>query len=334
MKLFIVLLLCFSPYVLSAQDSLVTIYFSGDVTLANHFESYVGSNYDYAFKKIPWFADADISMVNLENPLTDRGNPVDKAFTFQARPDYVKVLQAGGVDIVTLANNHIFDFDTTGVYDTVQNLQRAGIYYVGAGRNLDEARHPVIFYIKGLRIAIWGYYGLGRHSDSHPASADSAGTAMRSLALIRQDILKYKDEADVKIINFHWGLEKAHYPQKSQVYFAHQVIDAGADVIIGHHPHVLQGVEQYHKKFIFYSLGNFIFGGNSRTSEKTVVLRLDIAKQDTLQIVPKFIPVQVDHWQPYQLRGKQGNAVLDSIKKYSIPFKQINNRGKSDVRFK
>ncbi len=330
----ICLLFFFFSGALAAQDAPVTLYFTGDVTFANHFESYVGQRYNYAFAKIPWFADADISMVNLENPLTDRGKPVEKAFTFRAKPAYVKVLQNAGIDIVTIANNHIYDYDSTGVYDTMRYLQAAGIYYVGAGRNLDEARHPVIFYVKGLRIGIWGYYGLGRHSDSHPAMADSAGTALRSLKLIREDMDRYRDKVDVKIINFHWGLEKQHYPQKSQVIFAHRVIDAGADVIIGHHPHVLQGVEKYHKKYIFYSLGNFIFGGNSRTREKTAILKLDVCLDDSLQITPRLIPMQVDHWQPYRLQGFGAKSVLDSLKKYSEPFKDITIRGKWDARIK
>jgi len=248
-------LFCFSlnyAQDISADSAKAVLYFTGDVTLAEHFESHVGDSIDYAFDKLKWLADADLSMVNLENPLTTRGHPVQKEYTFRARPDYAKILKNAGIDIVTLANNHIYDFGPVGLGDTVDKLLAENIYFVGAGRNIYEARHPVIFYIKGLRIACFAYYGTHKHSDSHPALEDSSGTALRQLPLIKEDIEKYRPQVDYIIINFHWGTEKAQYPGQDQIDFAHSVIDYGADVIVGHHPHVLQGIEKYKNKIKYF----------------------------------------------------------------------------------
>lgn len=300
------------------NEDTIVLNFTGDVTLSNHFEYHVKSDYNYAFKNLKWFSQADISMVNFENPLTTRGEKSEKKFNFRARPDYVKVLLAGGVDIVTLANNHIYDYGQIGLEDTIEYLKKAGIKYVGAGRNEREARHPVIYYIKGKRIAFFGYYGTGKHSNSHPATADSAGTAMRSLSWIKKDIKAFREKVDYIIVNFHWGDEKATYPSPGQIDFAHKVIDYGADVIVGHHPHVLQGVELYKGKVIAYSLGNFIFGGNSRRYEQTAILQVKI-KRDT--VLAEMIPIEVKAWQPQRLTGVAAHALTDSLKTRSSIFK-------------
>ena len=149
-----------------SNDSPIIIYFTGDVTLANHFEKHVKKSYDYPFSKMPWLKQADISMINLENPLTQRGTPRPKLFNFRADPAYVEALKLGGIDIVTLANNHIYDYSEEGIYDTIENLNNAGIRYVGAGRNITEAHKPEIFLIRGRKIAFLAYYGSKKHSNS------------------------------------------------------------------------------------------------------------------------------------------------------------------------
>ncbi len=300
------------------EDSSIVLYFTGDVTLSDYFEKYVDNNIDHAFKKLHWFSDADISMVNLENPLTAGGSPVPKMFNFRARPDYVDILTYGGVDIVTIANNHIYDYGQEGLFDTLEKLSDKNIKFIGAGRNINEARHPVIFYIKGLRIAYFAYYGTHKHSDSYPAKIDSAGTALRQLPIIKEDIEKYRNDVDYIIVNFHWGIEKAEYPEENQVSFAHSVIDYGADIIVGHHPHVLQGIEIYKGKIIAYSLGNFIFGGNSRVTYDTAVLKIVINGLNDVK--PSVIPIEVNYWQPTLLDGVRGKSLIQKVEKLSSGF--------------
>ncbi len=304
------------------SDSLLIIHFAGDVVFANHFEYYVKNRFDYPFKRFPEFGRADISMVNLENPMTTSRDASEKPFVFRARPDYIRVLQNGGIDLVTLANNHMYDYKETGMLETIRHLDEAGIFHVGAGKNERAARSAVILRKKGVRLAFLGYYGLRRHSGCHPATADSAGTALRKLRLIRQDIRVLRDSVDFIFVNFHWGLEKEHIPQDDQIWFAHKTIDYGADMIIGHHPHVLQGIEKYNGKYIVYSLGNFIFGGNSRKHETTAILSVTINTcTRTIQPVT-ILPVQVDYWQPHLLSGEAARAVMDSVQQYSSVFEK------------
>ncbi len=313
--------LMFTALSQAADSTRVTLIFGGDVTLANHFGRYVKNDFAYAFKKLDIFRQADIAMVNLENPLTVSTDKTEKLFNFKAAPQLAEVLSSGGVDLVTLANNHIYDFNQSGLLETLEVLNRRGIYYTGAGRMEEEAHHPLILKRKGLRLGFFSYYGTHKHSNSHPATADSAGTAMRRIGLIRRDIEKYRDLTDVIIVNFHWGLEKEHYPQKEQIRLAHQVIDAGADLIIGHHPHVLQGVELYKGKAVFYSLGNFIFGGNSRTYELSALAAVDIFKNKEGPVIkPRLVPIEIDHWQPSVLDSLRAKSVIDSVRKYSQIF--------------
>ncbi|HID39272.1 MAG TPA: CapA family protein [Calditrichaeota bacterium] len=312
-----------APALLFSQKSEGTVHlmFAGDVTLANHFEQNVGYDFSYPFQFLNWFGQADITMVNLENPLTRRGKPVEKPFTFRAMPEYVHLLQAGGIDIVTLANNHIYDFGKEGLYDTIRILDKGKIKHVGAGINLAAARKPVIFVKKGIRLAYLAYYGLGRHSDSHPATEDSAGTALRCLNYIADDIARVRDSVDVIIINFHWGIEKQNYPGADQLAFAHAVIDAGADFIIGHHPHVLQGIEKYKGKLIAYSLGNFIFGGNSRRYEYSAVLEIVLKTQDINKYKIRIHPIEIKNWQPVLASPPVRKKVLEDLKTYSSVFR-------------
>ncbi len=321
LKQFLLPLLLFSSLIRAADSTSIRLVFGGDVTLANHFSHYIKQDYAYAFKKLPLFRQADIAMVNLENPLTVSRDKTEKLFNFKAAPALVQVLKLGGVDLVTLANNHIYDFSQSGLLETLEILNRHGIYYTGAGRLDEEAHHPIILKRGGIRLGFFSYYGTHRHSNSHPATPDSAGTAMRRIALIRRDFEKYRHLTDVIIVNFHWGLEKEHYPQPEQIRLAHQVIDAGADLIIGHHPHVLQGVELYKGKAVFYSLGNFIFGGNSRTYEQSALALVDIVGRGTQQFIkPGLIPIEIDHWQPAVLDSLRARSVIDSVKKYSQIF--------------
>lgn len=311
------------PNLLFSQksDSTIHLMFAGDVTLANHFEQHVGYDLSYPFKYLGWFGQADITMINLENPLTRRGKAVEKMFTFRTKPEYVHILQAGGIDIVTLANNHIYDYGPDGLYDTIRILDKGRIRHVGAGANLISARRPVIFTKKGIRLAYLAYYGLGRHSDSHPATADSAGTAMRSLDYIAEDIANIRDSVDVIIINFHWGIEKQNYPGTDQIVFAHATIDAGADFIIGHHPHVLQGVEKYKDKLIAYSLGNFIFGGNSRRYERSAILEIILNVKDIKDYQIRIHPIEIKNWQPVAASPEAAKKVLEDLHTYSSFFK-------------
>lgn len=301
---------------LSANDPNVTLMFGGDVTLADAFADTVGDDYGWAFANMNEYRQADVAMVNLENPLTKATTPLpDKAFNFKADPESVKVLLDGGVDIVNLANNHTMDYQTAGLVETMATLNQAGIHHIGAGRDIQEARRPEIIEVKGQRIAYLGYYD----SDLHAAGETTPGTNARRNEQVAADIRAIRKQVDWVVVNYHWGQELAEQPGDWQVELAHFTIDQGADLVVGHHPHVLQGAEIYKGRPIAYSLGNFIFGGNNRSDYDTAVLK--VALRDK-QMKVEFLPVEVTQYQPQVVSGDRGAEILAQIEERSQNFAQ------------
>jgi len=287
----------------------IVLRFAGDLLLVNHYESAVGLDVSRGFREFDLLSTADIGMVNLESPVTLRGTRMEKPFTFRMHPRFLPALNDAGIDIVNLANNHIYDFDSTGLFDTIFYLDSVGMQYVGAGRNFDDAHRPVLAEIKGKRIAFFGYYKGG---EAPAAGETEPGVASRELELIQDDIrmARNRDSVDYVIVNLHWGNEKETIPKVEHVEFARQLIDMGVDVIVGHHPHVLQGVEYYQGGIIAYSLGNFIFGGNSRHTYDTAILEISI-KNNLLSY--GLLPVRIDNWRARNLTGNDGAALVRMV---------------------
>ena len=302
--------------ILNTTDPNVTLMFGGDVTLADAFADMVGDDYRWAFADMNEYRQADVAMVNLENPLTEADTPLaNKAFNFKADPEAVKVLTEGGVDIVTLANNHAMDYEAAGLAETMRILDQAGIHHIGAGQDVQEARRPEILEVKGQRIAYLGYYD----DDLHAASEEAPGTNARRNDRVAADIRAVRDQVDWIVVNYHWGEELAEHPSEQQVDLARFTIDQGADLVVGHHPHVLQGAEIYKGRPIAYSLGNFIFGGNARSDYDTAVLK--VALRDK-QMKVEFLPVEVTQYQPEVVEGDRGAQILAQIEERSRIFEQ------------
>jgi poly-gamma-glutamate synthesis protein (capsule biosynthesis protein) len=290
--------------------------FGGDVLLASRYEEGVAADRHRAFSDFALFKTDDISMVNLEAPVTLRGVQRKKPFTFRMKPEFLEVLTTAGIDLVNIANNHIYDFSKQGLFDTIAYLDSLGLPYVGAGRTRDHAHRPFISTIKGRKIGFLGYY---RGGEAPSATKRAAGVALRDLKLIRRDIraLKEKDSVDYVVVNFHWGTEKAKKPDASQRVFARKVIDYGADAIIGHHPHVLQGIELYKNKVIAYSLGNLVFGGNSRHTYDTGILEI---RWSVRGLTHSFVPVRITQWKAGILTGPAADSVMNRVRKLSSIF--------------
>ena len=298
------------------SDETVTLLFGGDVTLSNYFETKIKGDYGKTFAKMPEYAQADVSMVNLENPLTTANTRrPGKTFNFKAKPESVEALTSGGVDIVTLGNNHAMDYQGKGLSETMEHLEKAGIHAVGGGRNLKEARRPKIMEVKGKLIAYFGYYNAYWHA----ATDGAPGTNPRDMESIKADMEAVRDQVDWIVVNYHWGEENAHYPAGYQRDLAQFTIDHGADLIVGHHPHVLQGAEVYKGKAIVYSLGNFIFGGNSRRNYVTAALQVSLTGD---QMKLDFLPLVVQDYQPEVLKGDRGTSIFNHLKHISRNFKE------------
>lgn len=259
--------------------------FAGDVYLSNH----VLNSYDKAGGIHGVLDDgiraeikaADIFMVNQEFPFTDRGTAAeDKQFTFRLPPERVRMFTEMGIDIVTLANNHILDFGPEGITDSIAALDGAGILHVGAGENLEQAKKLEIIETCGRKI---GFLGVSRvyMAASWAAGASHPGvfsTYDPTMAL--EAIREAREQVDYLVVYVHWGVERETEPLEYQRTMGRQYIDAGADLVIGSHPHVLQPVEYYNDKPIAYSLGNFVFGSSIPGTE---LLKVEL-KDDEVEV--------------------------------------------------
>lgn len=304
------------PHKPQSADLAVNLIFGGDVTLTDAYTDKVGKNHQWAFSQLEEFRQADVSMVNLEAPFTSVAQPLPgKKFNFKAPIDNVQVLQNGGIDIVNLANNHAMDYQSAGLLETTQTLQKAGIQSIGAGENSKAARRPVIMEVKGKKVAYLGYYD----ADLHAATADNAGTNPRHNDRVAADIKALRKQVDWIVVNYHWGEELAKYPGDWQIDLARFTIDQGADLVVGHHAHVLQGAEVYKGRPIVYSLGNFIFGGNSTSDYDTAALKVSLKEQ---QMRVEFLPVQVRGYQARVVNGQAGQQILGQITAVSDIFQQ------------
>ncbi len=312
---FLTILLSPLPALGQVPDSTVVLRFGGDLLLAGHYETAAQDSPSIAFEGFDLFHTDDISVVNHECPITSRGTKVTKPYNFRMLPGYARVLPEAGIEVVNLANNHIYDYGKEGLFDTISYLDSLGVLHVGAGRTRAEARKPVILRLKGHTIGFLGYYGGG---EAPVAGEREPGVAPRNLEIIAADIQALRaDSVGYVVVILHWGTEKAEYPDNGQRAFAHGIIDAGADAVIGHHPHVLQGIERYRNGIIAYSLGNFVFGGNSRDSYDTALFEIRLSRGGAGYAL---IPVGVRHWRARELGAEEALRVRNQVKTLSSIF--------------
>lgn len=303
----------------------ITITATGDCTLGpTQSQSYTGSfteYYDnqgerYFFDGVRSIFEADdFTLINLECVLSDSENRVDKTFNLRGKPEYVGIMTSSSVEGCSLGNNHSQDYGPESLTDTQNVLDEAGIIY---GYN----DHVGIYTTEeGQRIGIVS------------ASLLSQSTAREDD--IQNGILYLKEqEVDLIIACCHWGIERDYYPQEYQVQTAHKIIDWGADLIIGNHPHVLQGVEYYHGSIICYSLGNFCFGGNKNPADKNTMIYQqtftfvdgELQKQVDARIIPCTVSSVSGYndFQPTVVSGEKKQDILDKVNEYSAPYSGIS----------
>lgn len=275
-------------------------------------------DFNYFFENVKSVFEADdLTIVNFEGTLTDSTTREDKQFAFKADKSYAEILTDGFVEAANLANNHSKDYGEQSYNDTMDALDEAGITNFGYDR-------VAIKKVKGIKVGLVGTYVL----------ADGLGVKDS----MEKNIQDLKDEgAQVIIASFHWGEEKAEYPNDVQVELAHAAIDAGADLVLGHHPHVLQGIEQYKGKNIVYSLGNFCFGGNMYPSDmdtmifqQTFTLKGGKLQEDNVtNIIPCSISSVEDYnnYQPTPAAGEKEMEILNKITQRSQGLSNENTEG-------
>lgn len=297
----------------SSNDSgKVMISFAGDCTLGsflgstNTFANYWKNGPEWYLGAVkPYFDISDMTFINLEGPLTDHPQEREKEFSMRGEPKYVQILTYAGVDVVNLANNHVFDCGTTGFNDTLNLLKQNNIGYVGEGRKYIMEKN-------GVTVGFLGYKWWGDK------------TAIKNQ--VAKDIATLKETVDVVVVQYHWGDDKQHYANDVQIDMAHSAIDNGADVVVGAHPHVIQGIETYKGKTIAYSLGNFCFGANNNPPDKdSMVLMVTLDKlgnNTSVIVVPCKISSQnnVNDFRPTPQVGVEAYNIMKKLQDYSSIF--------------
>ncbi|MDO4465100.1 MAG: CapA family protein [Bacillota bacterium] len=268
----------------------------------------------------------DILVANNEFPFTDRGTPTEgKAYTFRADTGTVDYLHDLGVDVAVLANNHIYDFGETGLLDTLDTLSGAGIPFVGAGENLKEASDPIYFIINDIKIAVVAATQIERldNPDTKGATETSAGVfRCWNPEKLYETVSMAKENSDFVIVYIHWGTENVTEPDWAQLEQAPKLAQAGADLIIGDHPHCLQGITYYEDIPVIYSLGNFWF--NSKTVDTGMVqITLD---QDGLKEF-RFVPAIQSDCRVDLAYGEDADRILSMMRTLS-PNVSIDEEGR------
>lgn len=311
------------------QEATITISAAGDCTLGtdegfNYKRSFKGK-YDavqdpaYFFQNVqPVFAQDDLTIVNMEGTLTEETTREPKQFAFKGDAEYAKILTAGAVETANLANNHSFDYGKKSYEDTITALEAEGISSFGYERT-------AVMDIKGVKVGLAGVYELAEHIDCKQDLLDN--------------IASLKEQgAQIIIVSFHWGQEKENVPSDVQVELAHAAVDNGADLVLGHHPHVLQGIEEYKGKNIVYSLGNFCFGGNSAPSDMDTMIfqQTFTVKDGKLQEdnVTNILPCKIssayeegyNNYQPILAEGDQKEKIFERLSEYSQKAQEAGDR--------
>ena len=297
-----------------SKEKTITVILVGDIMLDRGVEYMVEKegkgDFRFPFLKIAEeLQKADILFGNSEGVISDKGIKVGSIYSFRADPKAIEGLSFAGFNVLSLANNHAFDYTSQALEDCLSKLNNTGIGYVGAGFNEKEAYSPFVKEVESTKIAFLAYTNLGPEtwravgensgiawigkedrSSSSPFAA--ARVSEKEINKIKQDIKSAKENADILIVSLHAGEEYIQEPTQFQVEFSKMAIEAGADLIVGHHPHVIQKSEKYKDKWIFYSLGNFIF--DQSFSEKTMrgqILEVIIKDKEIKEIIPKEIKI-------------------------------------------
>lgn len=267
----------------------------------------------------PLFQNSDAVVVNLEDPLTTSSTNFKQAIPLKANPTYTHVLKDNKVVVACLANNHIMDYGDKGLTDTISALQSNGINYTGAGENLDQAIKPVYLDIKGRKITILNFMDNTTFTGFLPsempaATVNSPGYAPADWNIIKKSIDESKKNSDITVIVFHYGNEYSIIPNNYQIDLSHKCIDEGADIVIGSHPHVIQEIESYNGKPIFYSLGNFVFDQSNAATHSSLMVEMDLVGNEAKVVVHPMILVGSI---PRPMDNSSGTAILEKLKSQS-----------------
>jgi poly-gamma-glutamate synthesis protein (capsule biosynthesis protein) len=282
----------------------ITLFFVGDIMLDRGVElsvkKYGNNDWKFPFLKISDFLKkADILFGNLEGPISDKGQKVGTIYSFRADPKVIEGLTYAGFDILSVANNHIFDYAESAMADTFSRLKEAGIDYAGGGFNESEAYSPRIKEINGTKFAFLAFTNLcapfWEATKENPGIACLTANPLDNQSekeKIKKSIAEGNERADLVIVSMHFGQEYQTSPTPEKRALAQLFIDAGADLVVGHHPHVAQPIEKYKSGYIAYSLGNFVFDQDfSEETMEGLLLKVIVENAKIKEVIPLTIRI-------------------------------------------
>lgn len=304
--------------------SIITIRFGGDVMMSSYFKTYIDMyGTSYMWEDVSdLISSAHYSIFNLETSVSLRGSDTKPTgYGFRSEPSTLKGLVDAGIDMVSLANNHVMDYGRDALEDTLCNISKNGIEYVGAGINLNEASKINYQTINDIKFAFIGASEILGY-DTNKATNDKSGVFYldsKDLSYLEGKIQEAKENAQYVILILHWDREYENFPEEKTVNMAHTLIDSGADIIIGHHPHVLQGIEYYNKGIIYYSTGNFNFLIKNENASQSALFELNL---DNEKIVSSKV-------YPTKINGCKANLLDSSSATYQMIINNLNERSKN-----
>jgi poly-gamma-glutamate synthesis protein (capsule biosynthesis protein) len=264
------------------------------------------------------FEKKDILFGNLETVLSYQGKKAKKSVVLNSSPITAKYLKEADFDILNVANNHILDLGLEGLNNTLNTLDNNKLNYTGVNC-FNSGSIPVVLEKNDIKLGFLGYT-IGRFKQNKQVSLCKLDEKR-----IIKDIIALKEKCDIVVVSLHWGTENVFYPSPNQIDIAHRLIDSGAALILGHHPHVLQGIEKYNGGLIVYSLGNFQFDSKLSQSKTNDSIILSVSLNENGVLDHEIIPVVIDdNFMPLVVEGKAKNRVINSMKEFSKPL--INNK--------
>ena len=306
----------------------VNISFVGDISLADNFEiiPYYDSRGEGIFgilstEVVDRMKKSDIMVANNEFAVTNSNNKINKLYNFKAKPERLNIYKEMGVDLVSTANNHVYDYGEEGLLDTIKYLDDYDIPNVGAGKNIDEAKEAYYFIAGGYKFSFISASRAEKNVVTPNAEENKPGIFWcYDPSLLAETIKEEKEKSDFVIVLIHWGREDSHELEEVQKETGKLYIDAGADLIIGAHAHVLQGFEFYNNRLIAYNLGDFIF---NRETKDTGMLSININNDGNIGY--EFIPCMQDNYKTSILSDEEKLRVLNEMKSYSINTEILDN---------
>ena len=278
--------------------------------------------YDYPWEMVKeYFIEDDLTIGNLETSITNKGEKwEDKQYNFRSDPKNLAAMKDAAIEVVSLANNHTLDYGYEGLLDTLDNLDTYKIKGVGGGRNKEEASKPLILNIKDNKIGILSFSRVIPDVDWYATNKRPGlvGAYDVHIPEVLKTVEKVKEEVDILIMSIHWGIEREEYPRSQEIQLARKLVDSGVDIVMGHHPHVLQGIEIYKDKPIFYSLGNFVFGSKSGPTSNTMIAQIKLNGKEMEGV--RIIPCEIENGRPIPVYGEKREKKINYLNKISKDF--------------